>query len=1062
MSPDTTLPEPHGLDDYLEAYEAARAAGITADLADFLPPPDDALHGQVLRELVRVDMEYAWRRGEPCTIAEYVRRFPHLRDDAQGLEEIVFEERRLRAQTDAQPAGDPAQGPAGAADFLSRFLDQEVPRFREGWRSERASAQAREPAGRGLAEAVRSYRSFQREGGRVAGAAAAMPAVGDAFLDFRLVAELGRGAFARVYLAEQPELAGRQVVLKVAGDVHGETQRLAQLQHTHIVPVYSLHRSGPFQAVCMPYFGSTTLADLLHDLEGRPSLPASGRAVVSTLRGRRDATRRGLERSRTSAEVSQPDLSPRPPPHDAEADPGLAKEAASALETMEGLTYVETILWMALRLADGLAHAHERGILHRDLKPANVLLTDDGQPMLLDFNLAEDTKQPKNVTLAAVGGTLPYMAPEHLTAFQGLENKVDARSDLYSFGVILYELLAGRHPFRLRKGSMEQVLAHYLEERRAAPPSVRRHNPAVSPAVASILQHCLEPDPAQRYQSARQLHEDLERHLHNLPLKHASEPSWRERAVKFHRRHPLLTSSLSLGTAAGVALLLLALAFVGRGQRLARLDALGAHQQFQGELRTARFLLNVQTGDPEELRAGLAEGRRALDRYGAADSSAWREQAAVRFLPDADRRQLDQDVGELLLLLARGTELAARGDTTPIQLALHLNERAEACFGAEAPPRALWLQRADLYSRLGRDDEARHARTKAAAVPPRSARDHYLIAAEHTAHGRFREALPLLQEAARLDPQSHWAWFLLGYCHDGLGHDAKAEACYGTCVALAPQSHWAYFNRGVVFLRQQDHRQACADFDRVVKLRPDLADAYVNRALARQGLKRLADAAADLTRALELGTAHARVHFMRARVRELAGDPVGAAQDRAEGLQREPTDEKSWVARGVARVGTDDAGALADFDQALRLNPRSRAAWQNKAHVLAERLGRTWEAAEALDQAATFYPDAPALFAARAVLRARLGEVRAAHADAEEALRLDSGPATLYQLAGVFALTSRQQPDDRRQAFALLSGALRKGYGFELLDEDHDLDPLRQDAEFGRLVEAARTLAPRR
>src|SRR5262249_20105309 len=118
---------------------------------------------------------------------------------------------------------------------------------------------------------------------------------------------------------------------------------------------------------------------------------------------------------------------------------GLPEKPAGCWKTLEGRSYVQAVLWLGARLADGLAHAHERGILHRDLKPANVLLTEDGQPLLLDFNLSEDTKLSAGAPAAFIGGTLPYMAPEHLTAFLDRTHGVDARSDLYSLGVILYE-----------------------------------------------------------------------------------------------------------------------------------------------------------------------------------------------------------------------------------------------------------------------------------------------------------------------------------------------------------------------------------------------------------------------------------------------------------------------------------------------------------------------------------------------------------------------------------------------------------------------------------------------
>ncbi|HEY1860453.1 MAG TPA: protein kinase, partial [Gemmataceae bacterium] len=112
-------------------------------------------------------------------------------------------------------------------------------------------------------------------------AAAALPEIGTVFLGFRLVAVLGEGAFGRVYLAEQGDLANRPVALKVATNIVGEAHTLAQLQHTHIVPIYSVHRATPFQAVCMPYFGATTLADVLQEVRRTASLPASGKIFVS-------------------------------------------------------------------------------------------------------------------------------------------------------------------------------------------------------------------------------------------------------------------------------------------------------------------------------------------------------------------------------------------------------------------------------------------------------------------------------------------------------------------------------------------------------------------------------------------------------------------------------------------------------------------------------------------------------------------------------------------------------------------------------------------------------------
>src|SRR5205807_2577982 len=130
----------------------------------------------------------------------------------------------------------------------------------------------------------------------------------------------------------------------------------------------SAHRSGGLQAICMPYFGCATVADLCITLSGQRVLPTSGRYIVSTMQDRQSTIPSQEEGRRQKAEASK-DRQPA-------AFCLLPSENALTLTGIGKMSYVDAVLWMASRLADGLAHAHARGIIHRDLKPANILLTD--------------------------------------------------------------------------------------------------------------------------------------------------------------------------------------------------------------------------------------------------------------------------------------------------------------------------------------------------------------------------------------------------------------------------------------------------------------------------------------------------------------------------------------------------------------------------------------------------------------------------------------------------------------------------------------------------------------
>ena len=722
-------------------------------------------------------------------------------------------------------------------------------------------------------------------------------------------------------------------------------------------------------------------------------------------------------------------------------------------------------------------HAHQRGILHRDLKPANVLLTDDGQPMLLDFNLSEDTKLRNSASAARAGGTLPYMSPEQLESFRD-GRPLDERSDLYSLGLILFEMLTGKHAFPQREGSVRRQSSRRKCSKTARrPPAARRlrcHNSQVSPAVESIVLHCLEADPVRRYQSARELQEDIDRHVADLPLKHAPEPSLRERARKWRRRHPRLTSSTTVAACCGVILLAGVALFVARLQHVRRLEALDTLAGFRDEVRGAKFLLNKPDPDrdPKDLDEGVRLVTGALDRYHLLDGGRLDDQlAAVRYLPsEDDRAALRAEVRVAWQSLARASGVQAEREQESerrrekAEFGLRLLGLAEAGGGETAASKAELLQSADLNRQLGNEEESDRMEKEAETLTPRTSGEFLALAVRLSDHREFNRALKLLRESTRRNPRDVWAWFYQGYCLQQMEVDLQqAVSCYTASIALAPLHQNRYlplFNRGLAYTRLQLYAEAIADFDEAARLRPGSADPVVNRGIARAEMAtgKYAEAIADYDEALRIDPSVRRVYFLRAYAREKAGDNEGARRDREEGMRGEPTDELSWIDRAVARIDTEPAAALADLNRALELNPNSLLALQNKAHVLGEDPARQEEAVAVLNKEIALYPDFVRGRIGRGVHLARLGRRAEALADARESLARSVHAETYYQAANIYSLTSRQNPEDALQCFPLLSMALQGGFGLEFVDKDTDFDPVRSHPEFRRVVKAAREL----
>ena len=1090
------------LDEFVRAFEEAYLDRGVASPSAFLPPRGHPLHKAVLRELVRVDLEFGWERGCPKGLDDYEREFPDLTDDREGFGQIAYEEFRLRRRAGQDPSPE---------EYRARY-GITLPE-RSAWSP--SSGPPTSAVGRGGAASVAGFKPPKP--------IPSLPEVGDDFLDFRLIGDLGRGAFGRVYLARQGDLADRPVVLKVTTERHDESQTLAQLQHDHIVPIYSRHTQGALRAVCMPYLGSVTLRDVLDDLKAHGNPPGSGKGLLSSLgkssERKAAAVRAGDTQApgSTSGPVVQLTLSSTPgtpstrhasaPPADrlrqrvggrvppwssaprvtgakpgGDAGAGLTAKTGpksaltDARATLGRMTYVQAVVWMAARLADGLAHAHSRGILHRDMKPANILVTDDGRPMLLDFNLAEDVKRvPEGGSAGAgIGGTFPYMAPEHLGAFRDgrRDTPVDARSDLFAFGVIVFEMLTGRAPFPLYDTlrGHPAVIRSMIADRQGPPPSVRALNPAVSPAVESIVRRCLEPDPARRYQSALDLAEDLDRHLAHRPLRHAPEPSRLETAVKCLRRNRRLILAAVVLTATSVLGAGLSWSVASRRGADKRAAAVAALTVFRADSTGPRDLLAVWPNHSVKRQKGQAKAAAALAPWHALADPRWSERSPAADLPAADRDALRAEAGALFLLTARSHTqaaleavrrdgaAAARGD---LNAAARACDQAARAFGEGQAPRALWLRRADLAKLSGDNAAADRFEAKVRTTPLRSAADHVLAAEVLLDRFRPGDALLLCEEAVRLAPLDYPARLELGLCHLHLYQHQYAETLFDQCTRLDPDRDIGWYVLANTEELLGENRRAVNDFGRVLDRDPTDADAYFSRAMSWSKLGETDKAFADLEKARTFGMAADRVLFLSASFKRRIGDAKGADRDLAAAMRLTPGDEFGWVARGNILVGKGDPlGALDAFEEALRLNPRSRFAMQCKAAVFSEHLGRVEDAIRVLDGVVALTPDNSDARASRAVLLARLGRRDAATAEAEAVLsRKPIGPI-VYQIAGVYALTSAEHPADRLVALRLLEEAFNQRAGLNDVDQDPDLNPIRNDPEFQRLLKATREKYP--
>jgi serine/threonine protein kinase len=318
------------------------------------------------------------------------------------------------------------------------------------------------------------------------------PKPGEDFGPFYVLEEIGFGAIARVYICLESELGNRSVVVKATPLPTSEASILGKLNHENIIPIYATGRveERDLYYLSMPYCGRSTLADLV-DIGFQEGCPRHDRCVE-------------LAASRWTSEekwLSKKSRRPR-------------------FAFFRDGTYVDGVLKLATQIADALEYAHQQKIVHGDLKPSNVLLTPDGKPLLLDFNLSQDfARRP-----AICGGTLPYMPPEQLefVAEQLADDEkpiVDVMSDIYSFGALLYELLTGVTPVHDsgRNDDPAATARLFLARIKEGIPPIRNHNRLVSARLEAIIMRCLSWDKRRRPATIGKVKAALQNETRPLP-----------------------------------------------------------------------------------------------------------------------------------------------------------------------------------------------------------------------------------------------------------------------------------------------------------------------------------------------------------------------------------------------------------------------------------------------------------------------------------------------------------------------------------------------------------------